>query len=241
MQSATVTPDPFSPNGDGSDDAATLRYTPAETGSARVWVLSGAGDVVRRLTGWRGVGAARRSVTWDGRVVGSSGSLTPAAEARYAMELTLKDLAGNSATFRRAVSVDRTLGFAKATPTIFSPNGDGTRDTIALGFRLTRRADIVVQVTQGGTVLRRFEPGQLAAGPQSVVWDGQLDDGASAASGFYRFAVTAAGTIGHHVRLRAVHRRPLHAAAHGARHGVRGDGAAPRRSPTPRETPTAPR
>jgi hypothetical protein len=126
--------------------------------------------------------------------VGPTGSLVPAAEARYSVALTLKDLAGNSATLKRAVSIDRTLGFAKATPTIFSPNGDGTRDTIALGFRLTRRAGVVVQVTQAGAVLRRFEPGQVAAGPQSVVWDGQLGDGTSAASGFYRFAVIPAGT-----------------------------------------------
>ena len=68
LASAAVTPDPFSPNGDGAADTATLRYTPGESCSARVQVLDAGGAVVRKLTGWRAVSAAGHAVTWDGRV-----------------------------------------------------------------------------------------------------------------------------------------------------------------------------
>ena len=196
VQSAAVLPDPFSPNGDGAADAATISYVPAEVCSARVWVLDGGGAVVRRLTGWRSAGVSAHAVKWDGRVTNSSGSLVPGAEARYNAELTLKDLAGNTASVRRGVSIDRTLGFAKATPSIFSPNGDGTRDTIALGFQLTRSASVSVQVSKAGTALRTLRAGRLGRGAHSVVWDGKLADGSSATSGSYRFLVTATGALG---------------------------------------------
>ncbi len=196
VQSVDVGPDPFSPNGDGWADRTSLAYTPQEACSARVWLRDQAGDVMRRLTDWRDAGVSRRRVAWDGRVAGADGALAPAAEARFVMELTLRDRAGNRTTVRRGVSVDRTLGFAKAVPAIFSPNGDGTRDTASLGFRLTRRADVTVRGTKDGGLQRTVAPGSFAAGSRSVVWDGGLSGGATATSGSYRFSVTATGVLG---------------------------------------------
>ena len=67
IKSATVTPDPFSPNGDGQDDVAGLRFKPARAGTARVSVVDGDGDVVRRLTGWTAACGGRADSVTLGR------------------------------------------------------------------------------------------------------------------------------------------------------------------------------
>ena len=108
----------------------------------------------------------------------------------------MRDLAGNSAQVRRAVIVDRTLGFPGVTPQTCSPNGDGVRDTVAVAFKLTRRAEVTVALVGGADVLRTIKAGELAAGAQSLTWDGKLAGGAFAESGKYDLRVTAHSSVG---------------------------------------------
>ena len=193
--SAAVTPDPFSPNGDGRSDVATLAYVPEESGSARVSVVAVDGAVLRRLTGWKGVTTATQRVTWDGRV-GSGSSLTPAPEGAETLLLEIRDGAGNTTRLRRAVTVDRTLKFTAVSRRTFSPNGDEVHDTVTLMFRLTRAADVTATVSQGGSTVRTMRLGRLAAGARAATWDGILGGGAVAASGGYSIKVRADGSIG---------------------------------------------
>jgi flagellar hook assembly protein FlgD len=195
LESAAVAPDPFSPNGDGQSDSATLTFAPGESGTARVSVIGDGNKVLRRLTGWRAVTATVQSATWDGRI-SEGGKLVAAPEGGVALEIEMRDLAGNSATARRAVVVDRTLGFPNVSPQICSPNGDGVRDTVAVAFKLTRRADVTVALVRGEVVLRTVKAGDLAAGAQSVIWDGKVAGGAYADSGKYALRVTARGSVG---------------------------------------------
>ena len=44
------------------------------------------------------------------------------------------------------VTVDRTLGAFLATPASFSPNGDGSNDTMTLSFQLTQSATVQVAI-----------------------------------------------------------------------------------------------
>ena len=195
LQSAQVAPSPFSPNGDGHADSAKVRFEPSESGTSRVSVIGDAGNVLRRVTGWRAVTASAQSAAWDGRI-SVGGKLVAAPEGRLAVEIALRDLAGNGAQSRRFVVVDRTLGFPKVRPQICSPNGDGVRDTVAVAFTLTRRATVTLALVRGETVLRTVQAGELPAGPQSVTWDGIVAGGAYADSGKYRLRVTAQGSIG---------------------------------------------
>jgi len=195
LESAEVAPSSFSPNGDGQADSAKVRFEPSESGTARVSVIGDGDKVLRRLTDWRAVTASAQSVTWDGRI-SEGANLVAAPEGRFTVEIAMRDLAGNSATVRRAVVVDRTLGFPKVSPQTCSPNGDGVRDTVAVAFRLTRRADVTVALVRGEDVLRTVKAGELAAGLQSVAWGGKVAGGAYAASGKYNLRVTAHGSIG---------------------------------------------
>jgi flagellar hook assembly protein FlgD len=195
VSSATIAPDPFSPNDDGQGDTTTLRYALAESGSARVSVIAADGTVLRRLTGWRSAGTAASTVGWDGRI-GSSTALKPAAEGAATLLLEARDLAGNTAALRRKVTLDRTLALTGVTHRTISPNGDGVDDSATLAIKLTRAADVTATVTHGGSTLRTMRLGRLASGAHSVVWDGTLDAGGTATSGAYALKVTARGAIG---------------------------------------------
>jgi flagellar hook assembly protein FlgD len=194
VKAAEVAPETISPNGDGADDTASLRYTPGEACEARVSLLDANGNAVRSLSGWHAVTAGPHAASWNGKIT-VGGSLQTAPEGKYGFELSLRDLAGNVASVRRAVTVDLTLGFAMATPVVISPNGDGVKDTSALGFKLTRTADVRVQITKDGTVVRTIDAGRPGKGDGAVTWDGKLS-GAFAPSGAYRFIVTADGKMG---------------------------------------------
>ena len=127
IKSASVVPDPFSPNDDGQDDRATLTFVPGEAGTARVSVVDAGGVVLRRLTGWASVAAAAVKVGWDGRIQGGAG-LTPAPEGVAHLLIELRDRAGNPARLTRSVRLDRTLALAGVSRRTFSPNGDGVGD-----------------------------------------------------------------------------------------------------------------
>jgi flagellar hook assembly protein FlgD len=195
LETAEIAPGTFSPNGDGQADSAKVLFEPGESGTARVSVIGDGDRVLRRLTDWSAVGAAAQSVTWDGRI-SENGKLVAAPEGRTLIEIAMRDLAGNSAQVRRAVIVDRTLGFPGVTPQTCSPNGDGVRDTVAVAFKLTRRAEVTVALVSGVDVLRAIKAGEMDPGPQSLTWDGKLAGGAFAESGKYDLRVTAHSSVG---------------------------------------------
>jgi flagellar hook assembly protein FlgD len=195
LASAAVSPGAFSPNGDRSADIAKVRYVPAETCSIRVAIIDAGGKVRRRLTDWHSQNKAAHSVAWDGKVT-SSGKLTAAAEGEYRFSVECRDVAGNISRKGVKVALDRTLGFAAATPRTFSPNGDATKDSTALGFKLTRSATVRVAVKVGGKTVRAFTLGSLGAGPHAAAWDGANGAGEPLESSRPTFTVTAESALG---------------------------------------------
>jgi flagellar hook assembly protein FlgD len=195
LLSAAISPDPFSPNGDGQGDDTTVSFAPSETCSSRVSVLGGGDEMLRRLSPWSASTASRTAIRWNGEV-GAGTALSPAAEGSSVIEIALRDRAGNTAAFTRSVRIDRTLGFPTVTPGTFSPDGDGIQDLTTLGFKLTRRATISVQVREGTTVLRTLDQGALGAGAHTFEWDGVMADETTLASGFYGLRVSAHSAMG---------------------------------------------
>ncbi len=189
-----VAPAAFSPNGDGWEDRCTLSFTPAEPCSMRVTALDAAGAARRQVWSWRSVAASAQKLTWAGKVE-RDGKLVAGPEGRFALLVELRDAAGNANDQRRTVTLDRTVGFAQPAPATFSPNGDGVRETVALGFRLTRRASVTVAVTRDGVTLRTFRLGDLVAGAREATWNGKVA-GEVVAPGRYRYVVTAESTQG---------------------------------------------
>ena len=88
VESVAIAPDPFSPNGDGQYDVATLAFVPGESGTARVSVVAADGAALRRVTGWKAVtrvgpeGHVGRADLVDVRAqAGAGGRGDPAARA----------------------------------------------------------------------------------------------------------------------------------------------------------------
>lgn len=100
--------------------------------------------------------------------------------------------ANNTAT--RSLAVQNGAGFVSEP--FFSPNGDGVKDTVTFGFRLSNggAAKVVVR-DEKNAVVRTFTG--LGAGPQSegaVTWDGRDDFQRMVNDGAYRFnSVGASG------------------------------------------------
>ena len=195
IKSASVVPDPFSPNDDGQDDRATLTFVPGEAGTARVSVVDAGGVVLRRLTGWASVAAAAVKVGWDGRIQGGAG-LTPAPEGVAHLLIELRDRAGNPARLTRSVRLDRTLALAGVSRRTFSPNGDGVGDSVTLSFTLSRKVAVTVSAMRAGATLWSRGLGPLGRGSHSVVWAGVTSDGSTVTGGPCSLRVTADGPHG---------------------------------------------
>ena len=128
---------------------------------------------------WTSLGTGSNRLDAPGFLARWDTSRAPAGECR--LRLAAEDAAGNrSADVIVAVQVEKgdLLLRLAASPDVFSPNGDGRRDTTTLEYELSRTANVWLQVRDGaGHVLRSFEDGAERTGAWSLVWDGRNDAG----------------------------------------------------------------
>jgi hypothetical protein len=80
--------------------------------------------------------------------------------------------AGQTATQSADIVIDRTLSGLTATPTAFSPNADGSSDTVSFGFALAKTVPVQVVVQRAGVPVITLFTGPLGPGLQTVGWDG---------------------------------------------------------------------
>ena len=96
-----------------------------------------------------------------------------------------------------AVSVQTTRlhpQITRLSPALFSPNGDGRRDSATLTYRLPSRQDVVLRVREvrSGSIVRVIDLASQAAGRQATSWDGRVRGGGLAANGAYRLELSTA-------------------------------------------------
>jgi len=178
---------PFSPDGDGSRDRASLRARFTESVAWKLRVLGDAGDVLFEQTGT----GSTFTVAWDGTVGGN-----PVPDGSYRVTLTGNDAWDNGpATTTRLLVVDtQAPDLASLTPgpdvnQWFSPNGDGVRDTVSLSARNAESGALVARVEDAhGTLVKTWTVpnGSVAA---ALTWDGRTTAGAYAPDGVYAFRV----------------------------------------------------
>jgi hypothetical protein len=130
------------------------------------------------------VSAGHDHFEWDlGRLV----------DGRYQLVVSAK-AGARTGTQSADVVVDRTLSGLTATPTSFSPNADGTSDTISFGFVLSQSVPVQVTVQRAGAVVATVFAGQLGPGPQTIGWDGSVA-GVRLPDGQYTAVVTATDSL----------------------------------------------
>ena len=109
------------------------------------------------------------------------------------------DVTGRTEAVRTTrFTIDRTPptigpdGSVVASRPMFSPNGDGVADTVAVSHAIDEPGAVRLVVTPaaGGTALRTLTVSAPKAGPGAVTWDGRDDAGAVVPDGDYRLTLT---------------------------------------------------
>jgi hypothetical protein len=170
------------PNGDGRSDAQSVRVAVNRPAALDLRLENASGATVATFASGRALAPGTTTITWkDGRAPG--GTTIPDGRYTFVAEVT----AGvERKSARLATTVDRTLGHVDVGPTPFSPNGDGRRDTAAIGFTLSRQASVLVRVYAGKAAVATLVNGTRAAGRTELTWNG-----AGAPNGALRVTVRA--------------------------------------------------
>ncbi len=83
-----------------------------------------------------------------------------------------------------------------AAPSVFTPNGDGISDTLAVSYALSAPATLDVSITGAGGQPVRHMSVAADAGAGRFAWDGTADGGAIVPDGSYLLRVTPVGLDG---------------------------------------------
>ncbi len=181
----TALPTTISPDGDAYTDYADVSYVLRRAAYVTATVIDASGAPLQTL--FREQRQSARRQTWPWTALGI-------ADGRYTLRISARDDYGKSTRGEVSVLVDRTLGWLAASPSAFSPNGDGRLDTIAFTFGLSQPAAVSVRVLQAGRQVALLFSGNLQPGPQQIVWNGQTSIG-TAPDGGYDVEVDAAGSL----------------------------------------------
>jgi flagellar hook assembly protein FlgD len=193
-------PTAITPNGDWSGEQTEVSFRVSRPATLEVRVVNASsGVLVRTLlaSGARPAGAF--ALVWKGG--DGTGAFVP--DGLYRIEVSA-EAEVEQITRSVTVVVDKTLGGVSAVPTALSPNGDGVRESLRVGFELTRQATVRVQIRRKGKVVRTVLSGSLAAGAYAANWDGKRADGGPVGQGPASAVVLATTSLGERVLSRPV-------------------------------------
>jgi N-acetylmuramoyl-L-alanine amidase/FlgD Ig-like domain len=168
IQSLAATPSAISPNGDGQADLASVTFTLTAPATVSVDVYDGAENDVLQVLTESPLAAGRQTVLVDG---------SPLVDGSYTIVVRARGPDGAEVESVVPLTVSRLLGLVTASPHLLSPNGDGRRDRLQIGFELTAPADVRVRVLRNGSWVATLLTAALQAGHQSLVWDGTRSSG----------------------------------------------------------------
>lgn len=188
----------FSPNGDGVKDTVSLVPEVPVTAGIMNWgltVKNERGQIVHTLIGGeRHSSEVPEPVVFDG--IDDAGK--PLPEGRYRAELTALYQNGHRPSAESPVfTVDVTAPSAlvRADHRVFSPNGDGRKETVTLYHETSREEQWEgVILDPDGAIVRTFIWTETA--DASTVWDGRADDRMIVPDGTYRYTVSSIDRAG---------------------------------------------
>ena len=147
-----ISPDVISPNADGDDDVAAIRYLISENVDLSIYLLDADGNRHDFRTNVRRTPSKHSYFALFGGAI--DGSLLPDGDYTVVLEATGDD--GRTSHEERSLKIEggdklpieiRNLVVA---PNVFTPNRDGIKDRITIGYYLTKEAARVeVYITDG--------------------------------------------------------------------------------------------
>jgi hypothetical protein len=185
IQAAAVEPQVVTPNGDGQADSGVLAYALSAPANVTVSIADAAGTTVATVVDRVWTRAGRHVLTIDA---------TALPDGSYTAIVVARSPAGAEVQRHVPFTVSRTLGLVSVSPSLFSPNGDGRLDTLAVTFVLTAPADVRVRIVREGRWVASPATGSFLPGTHGVVWDGRRSTGALR-DGAYEAVVEAADGV----------------------------------------------
>jgi flagellar hook assembly protein FlgD len=178
LQKAIAAPTLVSPGGDPIDDTTTITYTLTAAATVTATLADAQGQVLSTLFSEpKPAGAQTFTFTATPGLLSGPYTIQLVAAAN-----------GQTATATVPFTVDDTLDAFKSSPAIFSA---AKAAAASITFTLTRGpVTVQLQVKQGETVIATQPPATLEAGPQTLTWNGSLDDGSRAPDGVYTLALS---------------------------------------------------
>jgi flagellar hook assembly protein FlgD/outer membrane protein OmpA-like peptidoglycan-associated protein len=194
--SVTVSPAFFSPNGDGINDSAIIAPTLSLNEGISVYrldILNRTGRVVHTIAG---TGSVPGRLNWPGRTDGGAN----AADGVYTARLTVEYSKGDQSEARTGEIVVDTVppqATISAAQTIFSPEGDGRKDSLVISQQTSVEDlwEASVYGTDGQAVRTAF----WAGAAEAFEWNGGDDEGSVVGDGVYRYELRATDRAGNTV------------------------------------------
>ncbi|MBF9015638.1 FlgD immunoglobulin-like domain containing protein [Oceanispirochaeta sp. M1] len=190
----TVSDDAFSPNNNGTKDEVrfyTIIDNPSEIESWTLDVLAAADSTV--VKSWKGSGAIKEYYSW----MGESESGAKAADGFYSARLSVVYAKGDRPEAVTGVFEKDTVApvlTVEADKTLFSPDGDGSGDSIMIRQSTSKEAELtaVMMNDSGETIRTWFWSGT----PGNFDWDGTDENGNIAADGVYHYKLSTSDAAG---------------------------------------------
>jgi len=176
ITSFSISPNPFSPNGDGVKDTTTIKATFTTTVNWLLQIKNGAGKVTRS---WTGTGTSL-TITWDGK--DKNGNIV--LDGKYKCTIS-----AGSATKTKTITVDTTpptiTGVADS-PDPFNPKAG---QTTTISYTLSEKCIVFIDIyDSAGNLMRTLSKTQLA-GANSMIWDGKDRFGDIVPDGTYTYKI----------------------------------------------------
>ena len=183
----------FSPNGDGVKDAVTFGIKAPATGIEKWSLLIDDARAATRRT-FSGTLSVSDTVVWDGR--DDAGAVLP--EGGYTARLDIRYVNGNNPRAESPViTIDVTppSAAAKAEYEVFSPNGDGNKDTVTIFHDTSEELFWTGIVKDAGSRDARTMVWRGRADPKWS-WDGRGDTGTPLVDGSYVYSLSTTDRAG---------------------------------------------
>jgi hypothetical protein len=186
IAATNAAPVTLTPNGDGQGDTAEVGFALSADANVGGEVVDAAGAVVVQAAPLRWRRAGERTITVTGQSL---------ADGTYTLRLTAKATGGRVATVDVPLLVTRTLGRVSLDATSFTPNGDGSGDTLTISVPLAAPASLTVRILHDGKWIATPLAGSFDAGTQTATWNGSKRIG-RARDGDYVVSVESVDAVG---------------------------------------------
>lgn len=196
--SVTASLDVFGPTGNGVKDTVTFFMNARTDSPVGSWILSVVDSSNREIRSWNGSGAPLDSVEWNGRT--ASGSASPDGE--YRTGLKVQYVKGDVAEATTAAFIIDTIPpFIEVSIDVrlFSPDGDGERETITVTQSSSDEVAFKGTITDGAgnEVISKLWTGVL----EPFDWDGTDDSGNPLTDGDYSYNVIGVDEAGNETQV----------------------------------------